>query len=123
VPAVFEPVRISGRDYVDGGLVSPVPVRYARQMGADLVLAVDISSAPEGNPADGSLQILLQTFAIMGKSINSFELREADLVVRPALVGVKSADFAARRQAIAAGRVAMQQALPQLRRLLAAQAL
>jgi NTE family protein len=123
VPAVFEPVRISGRDYVDGGLVSPVPVRYARQMGADLVLAVDISSAPEGNPADGSLQILLQTFAIMGKSINSFELREADLVVRPALAGVKSADFAARRQAIAAGRVAMQQALPQLRRLLAAQAL
>lgn len=123
VPAVFQPVRISGHDYVDGGLVSPVPVRYARQMGADLVLAVDISSAPEGNPADGALQILLQTFAIMGKSINSFELREADLVVRPALVGVKSADFAARRQAIAAGRVAMQQALPQLRRLLAAQPL
>ncbi|NBO89518.1 MAG: patatin-like phospholipase family protein [Betaproteobacteria bacterium] len=45
VPSVFEPVRIGGRDYVDGGLVSPVPVRYARQMGADLVVAVDISSA------------------------------------------------------------------------------
>ncbi|AIP34105.1 patatin-like phospholipase family protein [Paraburkholderia xenovorans LB400] len=48
VPSVFQPVRIAGHDYVDGGLVSPVPVRYARQMGADLVLAVDISSAPEG---------------------------------------------------------------------------
>lgn len=119
VPAVFLPVKISGHDYVDGGLVSPVPVRYARQMGAELVLAVDISSAPEGNPADGTLQILLQTFAIMGKSINSFELREADLVVRPALSGVKSADFAARQRSITAGRVAMQQALPQLRRLLA----
>ena len=123
VPAVFQPVKISGHDYVDGGLVSPVPVRYARQMGADLVLAVDISSAPEGNPADGTLQILLQTFAIMGRSINSFELRDADVVVRPALTGVKSADFAARQRSIAAGRVAMQQALPQLRRLLAAQAL
>ena len=70
VPSVFQPVRISGRDYVDGGLVAPVPVRYAREMGAELVLAVDISSPPEGNAADGSLQILLQTFAIMGKTIN-----------------------------------------------------
>jgi len=51
VPSLFEPVRIGGRDYVDGGLVSPVPVRYARQMGADLVLAVDISSPPAADPA------------------------------------------------------------------------
>jgi NTE family protein len=115
VPSVFQPVSISGRDYVDGGLVSPVPVRYARQMGAELVIAVDISSAPEGNPAGDSLQILLQTFAIMGKSINAWELKEADLVVRPALGGVRSADFASRRRSVEAGRAAMQQALAALR--------
>lgn len=115
VPALFLPVRISGRDYVDGGLVSPVPVRYAKQMGAELVIAVDISSAPEGNPAGDSLQILLQTFAIMGKSINGYELREADVVIRPALVGVGSADFAARKRAIEAGRAAMLRLLPQLK--------
>jgi NTE family protein len=84
-------------------------------MGAELVIAVDISSAPEGNPASDSIQILLQTFAIMGKSINSYELRDADVVVRPALVGVGSADFGARRRAIDAGRVAMQRLLPQLK--------
>jgi predicted acylesterase/phospholipase RssA len=50
VPAVFLPVKIGGREYVDGGLVSPVPVRFARQMGAEVVVAVDISSPPEGNP-------------------------------------------------------------------------
>jgi len=115
VPSLFQPVAISGRDYVDGGLVSPVPVRYARQMGAELVIAVDISSAPEGNPFSDSLQILLQTFAIMGKSINAWELRDADVVVRPGLAGVRSADFTARRRAIDAGRIAMQQLLPQLR--------
>jgi NTE family protein len=115
VPSIFVPVRIGGREYVDGGLVSPVPVRYAREMGAELVIAVDISSAPEGNPAGDSLQILLQTFAIMGKSINAYELRDADLVVRPALPGVKGSDFASRRKAIDAGRLAMQQLLPQLR--------
>ena len=118
VPSVFEPVRINGRDYVDGGLVSPVPVRFARQMGAEVVLAIDISSAPEyGNTGD-MFQILMQTFTIMGKSINSFELRDAELVVRPALGNVGSAEFSARRRSIEAGRAAMQQALPRLRSLM-----
>lgn len=115
VPALFQPVKIAGREYVDGGLVSPVPVRYARQMGAELIIAVDISSAPEGNSASDTLQILNQTFTIMIKSINSFELLDADVVVRPALIGVASSDFGARRRSIEAGRVAMQALLPQLR--------
>lgn len=119
VPGVFAPVNITGRDYVDGGLVAPVPVRYARDMGAEVVLAVDISSAPEGNSAVGSVQVLLQTFAIMGQSINRHELAGADVVLRPALVGVGSADFTARLRAIEAGRAAMQAALPQLRTQLA----
>jgi NTE family protein len=115
VPALFQPVKIAGRDYVDGGLVAPVPVHFARQMGAELVIAVDISSAPEDNSAADTLQVLLQTFSIMSKSINNFELRDADVVVRPSLVSVASSDFGARRRAIDAGRSAMQAVLPQLR--------
>ncbi len=118
VPAMFDPVRIAGHDYVDGGLVSPVPVRYARQMGADVVLAVDISSTPESNKASGMLQVLLQTFTIMGKSIKEYELREAEVVVRPQLDGVSSAAFGERARSIQAGRQAMLQALPELRRFL-----
>ena len=118
VPAVFQPVKIGAKEYVDGGLVSPVPVRYAKSMGADLVIGVDISSAPENNPSSDTLQILLQTFAIMGKSINAFELKDADLVVRPSLAGMKGSDFGSRKRAIDAGRLAMQQALPQLKMLL-----
>ena len=120
VPSVFNPVKIGAAEYVDGGLVSPVPVRFARQMGAELIIAVDISSAPEGNASDSQLAILLQTFAIMGKSINSYELKDAELVVRPALVGVKSGDFTAKRRAIDAGKLAMQQAMPQLKALIEA---
>jgi NTE family protein len=121
VPSVFEPVRIGNREFVDGGLVSPVPVRYAKQMGAEFVLAVDISSPPESGKTGDMFQILMQTFTIMGKSINAFELREADLVVRPALGNVGSADFGARRRSIEAGRAAMQQALPKLKAALAVQ--
>jgi len=115
-------VKINNRDYVDGGLVSPVPVSFARQMGADVVLAVDISAPPEGNAADGSLQILLQTFAIMGKTINQYELQGADVVVKPAQLGLKSAYFSACQRAMDAGRAAMLAALSALKARLAARA-
>jgi NTE family protein len=119
VPAVFQPVRIGEREYVDGGLVAPVPVRQTRDMGANFVIAVDISSDPEGNPSGDTFQILMQTFAIMGKTINTLSLKEADFVVRPALSGVKSADFGARMRSIEAGRAAMRATLPALKARLA----
>jgi NTE family protein len=115
VPAVFQPVKIGAREYVDGGLVSPVPVRFARSMGAELVIAVDISSPPDGNATGDLMKMLLQTFAIMGRSINQFELRDADIVLRPSLAGVSSADFTARRRAIQAGRDAALVVLPALK--------
>lgn len=115
VPGVFQPVEIAGREYVDGGLVAPVPVRYAQQMGAELVLAVDISSPPEGNAATDSFKVLLQTFAIMGQTINRHELAGAQVVVRPSLKGVGSAAFHERQRSMAAGREAMLAALPALR--------
>jgi NTE family protein len=115
VPAVFQPVKIGTREYVDGGLVAPVPVRYAREMGADLVIAVDITSPPDDKPLGDAIRMLLQTFAIMGRSINNYELREADLVMRPKLLGISSADFTARRRAIQAGREAAQAMLLPLR--------
>ncbi len=115
VPAVFQPVRIGEREYVDGGLVAPVPVRYARQMGAEMVLAVDISSPPDGAATDGTMKLLLQTFAIMGKSINRFELQEADVVLRPPLVGVSSADFTSRVRAIRSGRETAQAQLGEIK--------
>jgi len=115
IPAVFQPVRIGSREYVDGGLVSPVPVRFAREMGAQMVIAVDITSPPDGNPTSDPFKLLMQTFTIMGKSINHFELRDADAVVRPALAGVSSADFTARLKAIQSGREAALKQLPEIR--------
>ncbi len=119
VPAVFQPVDISGKLYVDGGLVAPVPVRYARQMGAEVILAIDISSPPNPQVKIDPFSLLMQTVAIMGRSINSLELREAELVLRPDLSGVASSDFTARRQAIAAGRSAALAALPRIKAVVA----
>ena len=118
VPSVFQPVRIGDHLYVDGGLVSPVPVRFAREMGADFVIAVNISSQPEAQPSSSSVDVLLQTFAIMGQSINQHELKDADIVIQPRLGGMKGNDFNGRNTAILAGEQAASAAMPEIKRKL-----
>jgi len=119
VPGVFQPVRIGGKDYVDGGLVAPVPVRFAREMGADFVIAVDISTRPAEQEVSGSVGVILQTTAIMGQSISRHELQSADAVILPVMPDVKSTDFAARHAAILAGERAALAVLPALKARLA----
>ena len=109
VPGVFQPAVISGKEYVDGGLVAPVPVSYARQMGATLVIAVNISSEPVHQDASGTFGILQQTISIMQRSINQYELKSADIAITPHLKQMSSGDFRSRNAAILAGEVAAQE--------------
>ena len=119
VPGVFQPVRINGRDYVDGGVVSPVPVKIARRLGADIVIASDISAKPSLRPIEGTLDILLQTFTIMGNTIAGEELSGADVVIKPDITKLNSTDFQSRHLAILEGEQAGQAAIAQLRQKLA----
>jgi NTE family protein len=112
VPGVFQATNISGQDYVDGGLTSPVPVAAAKLMGADKIIAVDISSQPEFGSTLGTIDILLQTFSIMGKSISQYELTQADVVIRPELGHIKGTDFQSRNLSILEGERATQAQLP-----------
>lgn len=118
VPGVFQPVNIGGRDYVDGGLVSPVPVSFAREMGADFVIAVNISAQPDAQKAGTSIEVLLQTFAIMGQRLNEYELKGADIVIEPGLSTMRGSDFAGRNTAILAGERAATKMLPLIRQKL-----
>jgi NTE family protein len=120
VPGLFQPVRIGAQSYVDGGLVSPVPVRFAQEMGADFVIAVNISAQPDAQPSSSTLDVLLQTFAIMGQSINRYELQQADIVIQPKLGAMKGNDFPARNNAILAGEQAAAAAMSEIKRKLAA---
>lgn len=119
VPGVFQPVEISGRDYVDGGLTSPVPAQSARTMGADFVIAVDISNVIRRDKLTGTLDVLLQTFAIMGHAISRHELEDADVVIRPQTTAVSSTDFEGRHLAILEGEKAAAAVMPALKARLA----
>jgi NTE family protein len=91
-------------------------------MGAEFVIAIDITTPPDGNPTGDSLRLLLQTFAIMGRSIARLELAQADMVLRPVLTGVAGTDFTSRVRAIRAGREEAARVLPALKARLAATA-
>ncbi|MBI1284795.1 MAG: patatin-like phospholipase family protein [Thiobacillus sp.] len=119
VPGVFQPVEISGREYVDGGLTSPVPAQSARTMGADFVIAVDISNVSRRDKITGTLDVLLQTFAIMGHAISRHELEDADVVIRPRMAAVSSTDFEDRHLAILEGEKAAAAVMPELKARLA----
>lgn len=122
VPSVFQPVSIGGKTYVDGGLVAPVPVRFVRDMGADFIIAVNISSQTEGAATASSLDVLMQTFSIMGQRLNHYELKDADIVITPALGNMGSADFNNRNLAILAGEQAAAAVMPQIKAKLKAKA-
>ena len=118
VPGVFQSVKIGSHLYVDGGLVAPVPVRFAKEMGADFVIAVDISAVPKAQAASSSVDVLLQTFAIMGQTINEKDLKEADIVIQPRLGAMKGNDFNGRSMAILAGEQAVMAQIGEIKRKL-----
>ena len=120
IPGVFPPVTIGGREYVDGGLVAPIPVRAARGLGADLVIAVDISSRPSGKTKAGSLDVLLDTISIMGGALGKTELAAADVLIRPELRGLPATNFQQRHEAILEGEKAGFAAIPRVREAIAA---
>ena len=119
VPVFFQPVTINAKDYVDGGLVTPVPVSVARTLGADFVIAVDISDRPQDRTTAGIVDILWQTFTIFGQTINRYELPKADVVIRPVTYGIPATDLSGRNIAVLEGEKAVAAILPELKAKLA----
>jgi NTE family protein len=119
VPGVFQPVAIGKYHFVDGGVVSPVPVDAARQLGADVVIAVDISSKARGQAPTGMLGTIGQSIAIMGQKLGQAELSRADVIVRPQVLDIGGADFTQRGSAILEGEKAALAAMPQIRERIA----
>lgn len=115
VPGVFQPVTILGRNYVDGGLVRPVPVSDARALGADFIIAVDISNKPQSNAITSTLGVLMQTFDIMSQAINHYELPKADIVIHPRTDDIDVSNLAGRHIAMLEGEKATAAIMPELK--------
>lgn len=115
IPGVFEPVKIGDYFYVDGGVVSPVPVDAARGLGADVVIAVDISTKAGGRTPESLLGVVNQSISIMGQKLGEQEMTRADVIIRPKVDDIGPADFEQRSRAILEGEKAALAAMPQIR--------
>jgi len=114
IPNVFVPATIGNVKYVDGGLVSPIPVKTAKDMGADIVIAVDISARPTGSGAGNMLGLLDQTINIMGQQSISTELNQANVVIQPKVGNLGVLDLKSSNQAILEGEKAAQLKIKQI---------
>ncbi|MEG0148534.1 MAG: patatin-like phospholipase family protein [Comamonas sp.] len=119
VPGVFQPVTIGKYHFVDGGIVSPVPVDAVRNLGADIVIAVDISNKARGKAPENMLSALNQSIAIMGQKLGQAELARADIIIRPKVLDIGAADFGQRASAIVEGEKAAAALMPQIRERIA----
>ena len=118
IPGIFRPVKVGDRTYVDGGVVSPVAIDAAKRYGADLVIAVDISSDIGDRPPESTIETILQSVSIMYSKLSSIQLSKADIVIRPKVGYIGSSDFTKKHEAVLEGEKAAIEALPDINNLI-----
>ena len=118
IPGVFNPVVISDKYYVDGGLANPLAIDVARRFGADVVIAVDISSSIESAPPTGTIETMMRAIDIMYGKIASLQIKNADVVIKPKVGYIGSSDFAKRNEAIMEGEKAAGEAMPAINQII-----
>ncbi|MFI5182482.1 MAG: patatin-like phospholipase family protein [Thermoanaerobaculia bacterium] len=115
IPGVFVPVEIGGVTYVDGGVTEPIPVSFARQKGADVVVAVAIPAAVPAVAPRNSIEVAFHAAALMAAELGRIQAREADVVIAPEVGDIAYDDFTQKKRLIEAGEAATRRALPALR--------
>jgi NTE family protein len=119
IPGVFQPARFSGASYVDGGVVKPLAVDVARIYGADVVIAVDISSGIDTIVPTSTMETIMKSIQIMYSKMSQVPITQADVVIKPVVGFVGSTDFSQRNEAIMEGEKAALAVMPQINALLA----
>jgi NTE family protein len=119
IPGIFRPVKIEGKMYVDGGVVSPIAVDAAQRQGADIIIAVDISADIDARQPEGTVETILQAIGIMHSKISAIQLAKADVVIRPKVGRIGGADFDKSVDAIIEGEKAALEALPAIQTIIA----
>jgi NTE family protein len=116
IPGVFEPVELDGRLLVDGGVVANLPVTVARQLGADVVIAVDVTEVSGKAKPSSFVEVLLRAVTILTHEGVERSALASDVLVAPAVGDVDLLDFDAKDRTIAAGVAAAREKLPEIRR-------
>jgi NTE family protein len=118
LPGIFPPVREGDLLLVDGGWVECLPARSAREMGARIVIGVDVSSETPIFSEGTGLDIILRADAVTRIYLNDLLLNEADVLIRPQVGGCQWADFSLPLKMFEAGETAARESLPAIQEAL-----
>jgi len=119
IPGIFQPTVIGNKYYVDGGVISPIAIEVARRYGADVVIAVDISASVSAATPVGTIETIMQAIDIMYYKISSFQVKNADVIIKPKVGYIGSSDFTKRHEAIMEGEKAAAEAMPAINQIIA----
>ena len=115
IPGIFQPVKFRGRMLVDGGVVDNIPIDVARERGADIVIAVDISRNVTNYNITNALDVTLQAVWIMFKENVAHKRKDADVLITPAVDKIAMLDFSQKKEAMVAGIAATREMVPSIR--------
>lgn len=118
IPGIYVPYELDGRLLVDGGVLNRVPADVVREMGAECVIACDVSFNLEKNRLHSILDVILQTFDIMERRIQEKKIMEADIVIRPDVLDISSMDLSKAEECIEKGVQATLHCLPEIQQIL-----
>lgn len=116
IPGVFNPVEHQGRLLVDGGVVDNIPISVAREKGADIVIAVDISENVINFNITSLVDVMLQSVNIMFNENVRYKKKDGDVLITPAVGSVAMLDFTQKKRCMQAGIEAAQRAMPEIRK-------
>ena len=114
---------------MDGTLVTPVPVRVLKEMGADFVISVNVLHHPGANPPlhpedvkeikePNIFDIMIQTVNILASHLVEYSLSSSDVVIEPNMADIGLADFHKAEECIRRGELATQDSIPEIKRRL-----
>ncbi len=116
IPGVFEPVEFQGRLLVDGGVMDNIPIAVAREKGADIVIAVDISENVQNFNISNVIDVTIQAVNIMFDQNVKNKKKDADVLIAPAVGDVAMLDFTQKKRCMQAGIDATEKAIPEIRK-------
>ncbi len=123
IPLVFRPITLNGRVLADGGMSMPVPVPVVKEMGADIIIAVNLDGDCFACKGSGKSRFNLAKIArysvdIMRYHLASLNIKGADIVISPKTGNIELLEFLEGKKAIKAGEEATALILPRLKELL-----
>jgi NTE family protein len=121
IPGWYVPVvDDTGRQLVDGGLVANIPSRAARELGADIVVAVDVNA--EGakflGPSLSIIGVVLQSMMLVQRTVSGYQLTHADAVIRPRVGHIRWDEMGRAEELLKAGYESGIEAVPRIKELI-----